>query len=199
MTRTTKHTIRLGIVLAASMAFTAGGVAVAAGGGSTGGSSGGGSVVSSGGGGGAPSTASTEDMRLVIKDVTILDASGATLEQSHCEWTDPGEDDAPCMAFSGDPKPAYDAIKAAGGSSAVVETRIPAMQYEGRTTISQRADGTWLFSGERTEGGKTVHHGFVCSAEGRACTPYEGATARSAKRDAKRATKRMKKRLRARK
>lgn len=49
---------------------------------------------------------SSAELRLVIKDVTIADASGATVAEHSCRWTDPGDEDQPCLAFSGDPQDA---------------------------------------------------------------------------------------------
>jgi hypothetical protein len=149
-------------------------------------------------GGSAPVPASAGDLRLVIKDVAIFDAAGAELRSWHCEWTDPQDDDKPCLAFSGDPQSAYREIQDAGGSTATVKTRVPDLEIDTVTDIAARADGTWLFRTQGKIDGKPHYAGSVCSADGRTCTRYEATSKRRAKRAIAAATAKLKKRARAR-
>ena len=141
-----------------------------------------------------PAPVSSEDFRLVIKDVSILDAGGATLREHHCRWTEPREEDRPCLAFSGDPQAAYRAIQRAGGSSATVATRVPDLEIDTRTTIGERSDGTWLFRTEGTIDGRRHYAGYVCSADGRTCSPYAANSRKRAQRAIRAASTRVKRR-----
>ena len=150
------------------------------------------------GGGSAPAPVSSADMRLVIKDVAILDDAGAELRSWHCEWTEPQDDDRPCLAFSGDPPTAYREIHDAGGSAAVVKTLVPDLEIDTTTEIGERADGTWLFQTHGKIDGRPHYAGSVCSADGRTCSRYRATSKRRATRAMAAATARVKKRSRAR-
>ena len=144
----------------------------------------------------APEPVPASDFRLVIKDVTILDAAGAAIVRHHCEWTEPQEDDRPCMTFSGDPQNAYEAIKGAGGSSATVATKVPDLELDLFTRIRERADGTWLFRTAGVAEGKPFHAGWVCSADGRTCSQWRASSKRGAKRAIRAASARVERRAR---
>jgi hypothetical protein len=147
-----------------------------------------------GGGSSAPEPVSSSEFRLVIKDVAILDDGGAELKRHHCEWTEPKDEDKPCLAFSADPQDAYRAIKDAGGNSARVETQVPDLEIDTRTRIGERGDGTWLFRTEGTIDGRPHYAGYVCSAHGRRCTPYEAASKSRVQRAVRAAASRLKRR-----
>ena len=134
--------------------------------------------------------------RLVIKNVRVLDAAGATLASHHCEWTEPQDDEKPCLAFAGDPQDAYRAIRTAGGTAARVATQVPELDVDTRTRIGERADGTWLFRTEGTIDGRPYYSGFVCSADGRRCEPYDAEARSGVRRAVRAAASRVKKRHR---
>jgi hypothetical protein len=156
-------------------------------------------VASAGPAGADPATAPAapvpaSEFRLVIKDVAILDGAGATLDSFHCEWTEPEDDDAPCLSFSGDPKSAYAKIADAGGSSATVATTVPDLDIDLLTRIGRRSDGTWLFRTQGTSDGKPYYAGWVCTADGHQCRAYEAKSKRGAQRAIRVAASRLKRR-----
>jgi len=130
------------------------------------------------GGGKAPASAPepipASEMRLVISDVEILDGAGAVVARHHCEWTEPQDDDRPCLAFSGDPQDAIAAIRAAGGDGANIHVVSPEIGLDGRSTIRRRAGGRWLFRGESSTPGRKPR-GHLCSADGTSCTHWDAA------------------------
>jgi hypothetical protein len=79
-----------------------------------------------------------------------------------------------------------------------VATQVPELEIDTVTEIGARADGTWLFRTHGTIDGRPHYAGYVCSADGRTCSPYHATSRRRATRAIAAASKRVKKRARAR-
>ena len=108
------------------------------------------------------------------------------LERRSCAWTVPEDDDKPCLAFASDPQVAFEAIERAGGSSATVHVVSEPIELDALTRITRRSDGTWLFRTRGTGGGgRTMHHGRVCSADGQRCERFDASGAKAANKSAR--------------
>jgi hypothetical protein len=117
----------------------------------------------------------------VAHDIQILDAAGTVRSSLHCQWDyAPEADDKPCMSFVSDPKPAFDAIEAAGGVEATWHTTFGGGDVSGR--MSKRADGTWLIRSRGVVDGRDLHFGRVCNAEGTRCVRWDADGARAARK-----------------
>jgi hypothetical protein len=137
--------------------------------------------------------------RPVAVDVSILDAGGATVDTLSCEWSTggPGEDDNACLKFQSDPQVAFGAIEAAGGVRAEQHTVVGGTDgHDGdmAITYSKRADGTWLIRSKGTVGGKPMHFGRVCTADGQSCVRWDADGAKSARKDVRAAASKLRKR-----
>ena len=138
--------------------------------------------------------------RPVAVDVSILDAGGATVDTLSCEWSTggPAEDDARCLKFQSDPQVAFGAIEDAGGVRAEQHTVFGA--GEGDTngdmaiSYSKRADGTWLIRSKGTVGGRPMHFGRVCTADGQKCVRWDADGAKHARKDVRAAASKLRKR-----
>jgi hypothetical protein len=145
------------------------------------------------GGGGAlearPVTA--EDLRPVKTEIVIGDAAGTAVKTLSCEWTEPQEDDMPCIRFQGDPQTAFAAIEEHGGVRAdqhtITEGADMAIAY------SKRADGTWLIRSKGTVDGKYMHFGRVCTADGQKCVRWDADGAKYARKSVKAAASKLRK------
>lgn len=118
---------------------------------------------------------------LVTSDIAIVAAGGEVVERRSCEWREPGAEDMQCIAFAGDPDTAIAAIRDAGGDRARIHVTSPEIELDGLTTITRRADGTWLFRGEGTAKGERFASGRVCTADGERCSRYEAKGRKAAK------------------
>jgi hypothetical protein len=125
----------------------------------------------SGGGSGGVEIVGPEDMKPVATDITISDAAGTATKTLSCEWTEPQEDDMPCIRFQGDPQTAFAAIEEAGGVRADQVTKTDGSEME--IAYSKRADGTWLIRSKGTIDGTYMHFGRVCTADGQKCQMWD--------------------------
>ncbi|MBE2317268.1 hypothetical protein DVA67_014900 [Solirubrobacter sp. CPCC 204708] len=143
-----------------------------------------------GGGAGAPSVSPVTDFPLVKVDAKVFDAAGTTVKTLACEWTEPEDDDMPCIKFQGDPQTAFATIEEAGGVSAEKTTTLE----DGSTTsvYSKRADGTWLIRTRGTVGGKDMHFGQVCTADGQKCQMWDVEGAKFARKSVRAAAAKLK-------
>ena len=138
--------------------------------------------------------------RPVAVDVSILDAGGATVDALSCEWSTggPGDDDGKCLKFQSDPQVAFGAIEAAGGVRAEQHTVVGGSDADARgdmaITYSKRGDGTWLIRSKGTVGGKPMHFGRVCTADGQSCVRWDADGAKLARKDVRAAASKLKKR-----
>ena len=137
--------------------------------------------------------------RPVAVDVSILDAGGATVDTLSCEWSTggPGEDDNRCLKFQSDPQVAFGAIEAAGGVRAEQRTVVGGTDgHDGdmAITYSKRADGTWLIRSKGTVGGRPMHFGRVCTADGQSCVRWDADGAKYARKDVRAAASKLRKR-----
>jgi len=138
--------------------------------------------------------------RPVAVDVSILDAGGATVDTLSCEWSTggPGEDDNQCLKFQSDPQVAFGAIASAGGVRAEQHTVVGGDDADIRgdmaITYSKRADGTWLIRSKGTVGGKPMHFGRVCTADGQKCVRWDADGAKYARKDVRAAASKLRKR-----
>ena len=98
--------------------------------------------------GGAGSVTPVTEFPLVKVDITILDAAGTTVKTLSCEWTEPQEDDRPCLRFQRDPQIAFEAIEEAGGVRTEKHTTSDGLDMN--AVYSKRADGTWLIRSKGT-------------------------------------------------
>lgn len=128
----------------------------------------------------------------VSYDISVLDASGATVKTLACDWRGaPGDDDRPCLAWAGDLRPTLDAIAAAGGTQSVSRVLAPAHGVDATTRISPRADGTWLIRTTGVAEGRSLHFGRVCDADGGHCASWDVAGEARASAAVKRAAKKL--------
>ena len=138
--------------------------------------------------------------RPVSVDVSILDAAGTTVDTLSCEWSTggPGEDDHRCLKFQSDPQIAFGAIEAAGGVRAEQHTVVGGSDADVAgdmaITYSKRADGTWLIRSKGTVGGRPMHFGRVCTADGQSCVRWDADGARHAAKDVRAAASKLRKR-----
>src|SRR4051794_27099395 len=137
--------------------------------------------------------------RPVSVHVSILAAAGATVEELSCEWSTggPGEDDDRCLRFQSDPQLAFGAIEAAGGVRAEQRTVVGGTDgHDGDMAISysKRADGTWLIRSRGTVGGRPMHFGRVCTADGQRCVRWDADGAKHARKDVRAAAARLRER-----
>jgi hypothetical protein len=154
----------------------------------------------------AQSTGSVEPVpqeavdRPVSVAVSILDGAGSTVDELSCEWSTggPGEDDTTCLKFQSDPQVAFGAIEAAGGVRAEQHTVVGGTDADVAgdmaITYSKRADGTWLIRSKGTVGGKPMHFGRVCTADGQSCVRWDADGAKLARKDVRAAASKLKKR-----
>ena len=149
------------------------------------------------GGGGSIAPVPQEDVdRPVAVDVSILDARGATVDTLSCEWSTggPGDDDSQCLKFQSDPQVAFGAIEAAGGVRAEQHTVVGGdARGDMAITYSKRADGTWLIRSKGTVGGKPMHFGRVCTADGQTCVRWDADGAKYARKDVRAAASKLRK------
>ena len=134
----------------------------------------------SGGGAGTIVAVGPEDMKPVKTDITISDAGGTGVKTLSCEWTEPQEDDMPCIRFQGDPQTAFAAIEEAGGVRADQHTVTEGADME--IAYSKRADGTWLIRSKGTVDGQPMHFGRVCTADGQTCQNWDADGAKLAQK-----------------
>jgi hypothetical protein len=138
--------------------------------------------------------------RPVSVDVSILDAGGTSVDTLSCEWSTggPGEDDRSCLKFQSDPQIAFGSIEAAGGVRAEQHTVVGGddadIQGDMAISYSRRADGTWLIRSKGTVGGKPMHFGRVCTADGQTCEQWDVEGAKHARKDVRAAASKLKKR-----
>jgi len=138
--------------------------------------------------------------RPVAVDVSILDAGGAAVDTLSCEWSTggPGEDDNRCLKFQADPQVAFGAIEAAGGVRAEQHTVVGGSDADVAgdmaITYSKRADGTWLIRSKGTVGGRPMHFGRVCTADGQSCVRWDADGANYARKDVRAAASKLRKR-----
>ena len=138
--------------------------------------------------------------RPVSVDVSILDAAGATVDTLSCEWSTggPGDDDRVCLRFQSDPQVAFSAIEDAGGVRAEQHTVVgggdATAAGDMAITYSKRADGTWLTRSKGTVGGKPMHFGRVCTADGQSCVRWDADGAKRAAKDVRAAASKLKRR-----
>ena len=138
--------------------------------------------------------------RPVAVDVSILDAGGAAVDTLSCEWSTggPGEDDNRCLKFQSDPQVAFGAIEAAGGVRAEQHTVVGGSDADVAgdmaITYSKRADGTWLIRSKGTVGGRPMHFGRVCTADGQSCVRWDADGAKYARKDVRAAASKLKRR-----
>lgn len=121
--------------------------------------------------GGGAELVSPEDMKPVKTEIVIGDAAGTALKTLSCEWTEPQEDDMPCIRFQGDPQTAFAAIEEAGGVRADQHTTTERSEMD--IAYSKRADGTWLIRSKGTIDGTAMHFGRVCTADGQTCQSWD--------------------------
>jgi len=57
---------------------------------------------------------------------------------------------------------------------------------------SKRADGTWLIRSKGTSGGKPMHFGMVCTADGQKCVRWDVDGAKAARKSVKAAASKLK-------
>lgn len=148
--------------------------------------------VSGGGGGGSATIVPVTDFPLVKFEATVSDAAGTTVKTLACEWREPEEDDMACIKFQGDPQTAFATIEEAGGVRAD-----KAMTFEdgsSTTAYSKRADGTWLIRTKGTVGGKDLHNGYVCTADGQSCKRWDVDGAKHARKTVKATAAKLRKR-----
>jgi len=134
----------------------------------------------SGGGSGGVELVGPEDMKPVKTEIVIGDAAGTALKTLSCEWTEPQEDDKPCIRFQGDPQTAFAAIEEHGGVRADQVTTTEGSNME--IAYSKRADGTWLIRSKGTVDGKYMHFGRVCTADGQTCQMWDADGAKLAQK-----------------
>lgn len=73
---------------------------------------------------------------------------------------------------------------------------MPDLDIDTVTRIGERADGTWLFRTEGTIDGRRAYNGYVCSADGKTCSPYAATSRKRAQRAIKAAGSRVKRKAR---
>ena len=56
---------------------------------------------------------------------------------------------------------------------------------------SKRADGTWLIRSKGTVGGKPMHFGRVCTADGQKCVRWDADGAKYARKDVRAAASKL--------
>ena len=132
------------------------------------------------------------DFPLVKVEIGILDAAGTNVKSLACEWTEPQEDDRPCLRFQSDPQVAFAAIEEAGGVRAEQHTTSDGL--DSRAVYSKRADGTWLIRSRGTSDGKPLHFGMVCTADGQKCQRWDADGAKYARKSVKAAAAKLRKR-----
>ena len=138
--------------------------------------------------------------RPVSVDVSIVDAGGTTVDTLSCEWSTggPGADDRICLHFQSDPQEAFATIEAAGGVRAEQHTVVGGsgsdVQGDMAISYSKRADGTWLIRSKGTVGGKPMHFGRVCTADGPSCVRWDADGAKHAVKDVRAAAAKLKRR-----
>lgn len=129
------------------------------------------------------SPVSEADMKPVATEITIADAAGTAVKTLSCEWTEPQDDDMPCIRFQGDPQTAFAAIEEAGGVRADQHTTTEGSEMD--IAYSKRGDGTWLIRSKGTVDGKYMHFGRVCSADGQKCQMWDADGAKLARKSVK--------------
>ena len=135
--------------------------------------------------------------RPVSVDVSILDAAGTTVDSLSCEWSTGGfeEDDDRCLTFQSDPQIAFAAIEAAGGARAEQHTVVGGDKASDMAiAYSKRADGTWLIRSTGTVGGRPMHFGRVCTADGQKCVRWDADGAKHARKDIRAAASKLERR-----
>lgn len=118
-----------------------------------------------------------------VVDVTVYSASGAVLEQPHCEWVEPEADDRRCQDFMDDPVRTIRSLKEIGGVRTATRLTQPDAGTDVRSTVTRLDDGRWLFKADGVmRGGSTVRMRTVCSASGRQCDEQRESRSRSKKK-----------------
>jgi len=146
----------------------------------------------SGGGSGGVELVGPEDMKPVATEITISDAASTAVKTLSCEWTEPQEDDMPCIRFQGDPQTAFAAIEEHGGVRADQVTKTE--DGEMAIAYSKRADGTWLIRSKGTLDGKYMHFGRVCTADGQKCQMWDADGAKLAQKKVRAAASKLRNR-----
>ena len=135
---------------------------------------------------------------LVTSEITLLAADGAVLDRLSCEWTEPGPEDRPCIAFAGDPETWLAAIREAGADRAVQHVTSPENGLDALTRYTRRSDGTWLTRTRGSARGRELDNGSVVAADGSVRSLWDAAGKPSARGAVKAAAARVDRKLRAR-
>lgn len=133
--------------------------------------------------GSAPATTVVTEFPDVKTTITISDASGTAVKTLACEWTEPQEDDRPCIRFQGDPQNAFEAIEEAGGDRA--DQLTTTQGGEMRVSYAKRVDGTWLIRHRGVINHQNNDFGHVCTADGQKCVRWDASGAKSARKHVK--------------
>lgn len=145
----------------------------------------------SGGSAGEIRAVTPADLKPVKTEIVIGDAAGTPVKTLSCEWTEPQEDDMPCIRFQGDPQTAFGAIEEAGGVRADQHTVTDGADMT--IAYSKRADGTWLIRSKGTVNGEYMHFGRVCTADGQSCVRWDVDGAKYARKSVKAAASKLRK------
>ena len=135
---------------------------------------------------------------LVTSEIALLSDDGHVLDRLECEWTEPGPEDRPCIAFAGDPETWIAALREAGADRAVRRVTSPENGLDAVTRYSRRADGTWLTRTRGTARGRELDNGSVGAADGSVRSLWDAAGKSSARGAVKAAAARVDRKLRAR-
>lgn len=101
--------------------------------------------------------------------------SGDTVVRSYdCTWVG-APSDPDCAAVVGDAPAEIELVKRNGADSARVHVHSSDGRHSTTSVLSQREDGTWLFSGTNHVAG--ISFGFVCDSAGHRCVPWRSGTA----------------------